>query len=98
MAGQYTVGDTVACWTEWRALVFASLPAKVWQLADPTTLTVEIEAPDETVTTPTPVLVSTGIYYVTFEVTQAGRYVLTWTGTGSAAGVEQQVVDVTEAA
>jgi hypothetical protein len=91
---RFQVGDPVVCHSSWRALTLASLPAEVRALTNPTTIACSVEAPDGTTSTPTPVNVSTGVYYVVFTASQAGRYVITWTGTGSAAGVEQQIVDV----
>ena len=91
---RYVVGDTIVLWTEWRALTLASLPAEVRALTDPTTIAVSIELPDATTTAPTPVKASTGVWYVSYATTQAGRHVVTWTGTGAAAGIEQQVLEV----
>lgn len=91
---RYQVGDTVVCHSQWRALTLGSLPTETRALTNPSTIVCSVEAPDGTTSAPTPVNVSTGVYYVVFTASQAGRYVITWTGTGSAAGVEQQIVDV----
>lgn len=52
-------------------------------LADPTTVTITITNPAGTVTTPTAVKDSTGIYYVDLTANVAGTWTYVWAGTGA---------------
>lgn len=56
-------------------------------LADATTVTLTLTRPDGTTETPTVLHPSTGVYRVDYVPLQAGYYTLTWTATGSNAGV-----------
>lgn len=53
---------------------------------DPSTVTLTVTAPDQSVTvytSPQVVRVSQGIYYVQFQVLENGIYIYRWQGTGS---------------
>lgn len=94
MAQSYQVGDSVVCFSEWKALTVASLPVVTRALTNPTAISCSVVAPDNTTTAPTPTNVSTGVYYISVLANQAGTWSVTWTGTGAAAGVERQTFTV----
>lgn len=66
---------------------------------DPTTVSLEVKAPDATVTTYTYAgsqitKTATGVYTKTLTPTAVGTYNYSWIGTGAAAGAEQGAITV----
>lgn len=61
---------------------------------DPTTVAVTIQLPDLTTASPSIVHDSTGAYHVVYTPTQAGRHVVRWVSTGTAAAAYEDVFDV----
>jgi hypothetical protein len=69
--------------------------------ADPSAITIEIQAPDGTQTTysyATGQIIRTGVgaYYYDLSVTEAGQYLYLWTATGTIAGAQQGSITVAE--
>ncbi len=77
----YDVGDAARL-----AVAFTSLSGA---LTDPTTVTLTIQAPDNTQTTPSVVHDSTGKYHYDLSITQSGVYLYRYVGTGAVAAVEE---------
>ena len=63
-------------------------------LADPTTTTLTVMAPDGTLSTPTPVKDSTGTYHADVPVTASGSWAYRWLGTGAVAAAEEGTFSV----
>lgn len=64
--------------------------------ADATTVSLQVTAPDASTSSPSVSHPATGRYTATLTTSQAGRYVLVWTATGTNAGVFTDVLDVTD--
>lgn len=82
----YVVGDQVGL-----SVVFLNAAGVA---TDPTSVTLRIQDPAGTQTTPAATHVSTGNYTYTFTATSAGRYIFKWTGTGTVPEVVEGFVTV----
>lgn len=86
MATIYDIGD--------RVMLSATFKASDGVGTDPTTVVLKVMAPDGTSTTPTPTSEGFGVYWHPLDLTQAGRWVFRWTGTGAVIATEEGTIDV----
>lgn len=63
---------------------------------DPSTVTLTIQAPDNTSTSPTPINDGTGLYHYDLALAMSGIYRFKWVGTGLVAAVEEGEIAVKE--
>ena len=82
MARAYTVGDQLP--------FAANIYDSSGNLADGSSVTLTLIAPDGTTTTPSVTHVSTGVYTCTATASMAGRYLGQWSSSGANAGGEPQ--------
>jgi len=82
----YDVGDVARL-----SVTFTSLAGV---LADPTVVTLTVQAPDNAQTTPAVTHDSTGKYHYDLSITQSGVYLYRYVGTGAVAAVEEGQITV----
>lgn len=82
----FDIGDTAHI-----AIVFANL---LGQPTNPTVVTLTIQAPDNSTSTPAPTNDSAGNYHYDLAITQSGIYRFKWQGTGTVAAVEEGEIAV----
>jgi hypothetical protein len=82
----HEVGDAVTVWVEFQG--------GDGQPADPTTVTLVVQAPDGSTLTPVLGNPSVGRYEAVVDVTQAGRWEHLWVGTGSPQKAAQGTFEV----
>jgi len=63
-------------------------------LTNPTTLTLTIQAPDNSQTTPSPTYDSTGKYHYNLDLTQSGTWLYRWYATGDVQAVNEGSIEV----
>lgn len=80
MSAPYQPGDTVRLSTTFTV---------GGTLTSPTAVTLSVRDPAGTTTTPTPVNDSTGTYHYDYTAALPGLYAWKWTGTGTAAGIDE---------
>ena len=90
----YILGTTVVSFCEFDALDVADLPLVDRTLTNPTAITVTVTSPTNVVSSPTPVNVTTGVYYVNIDADEVGDWEVEWTSTGAAAGVARKTFRV----
>lgn len=81
MAAVYDVGDGIYIVATFRDLTGTA--------ADPTSVTFRLKDPTGTVTTPSVLTGSTGVYAAEFTVTRHGTWAYRWEGTGAVQAAEE---------
>jgi hypothetical protein len=82
----HDIGDAVRLFIDFKTLAGAA--------ADPTTVTLTVQAPDGTTTTPAHSNPSTGRYEAVVTLDQAGVWVYRWEGTGVIDAAEEGAIGV----